>query len=308
MWRSRHADLLLALLLGGASALAQAPEKPEPPPASTEFVEMPATPDEPLANEFSLTRAAQPLDAGAIVFAQERRCIQCQANLMYLVARPLLTMVAPMPPDMRRFAEWIVETRWPQSGIVYDKLTRSHPAFRVPNVKSATEPILVAHGLSFSDAAAKAPLHPLTRRALETVMARQCEDGGFNAVGDGVRDMLREFDQAVLAALAIMTAPDGFAKTDAARTALGGIRRYLATQPSRTPYQQGMMLWLGWMIPPEREQAGTALATLQRDDGGWSLARLLTDNEKTHTGVYVTDTPSDGSGTGSRSSRCGGPA
>jgi len=290
--------LALALCVASGRGFAQAPALPEPPAASAEFAEVPATPDEPLAQEFSLARAAQSLDAGAINFAQERRCIQCHANFMYLVARPLLTRVAPMPPDMRRFAEWIVETRWPKSGVLYDKLQRSHPAFRQPGLMSATEPILVALGLSFSDAAANAPLHPLTRQALETVIARQRDDGGFNAVGDGVRDMLREFDQAVFAALAMNAAPGGFAQTDYARIALDGIRRYLAAQPTRTPYQQGMMLWLGWMTASEREHAATALSKLQHDDGGWSLARLLTDSEKARTGIHAASASSDGYGTG----------
>jgi squalene-hopene/tetraprenyl-beta-curcumene cyclase len=300
MWRRCAADLLLALLLCGLplGAIAQAPTKPEPPPPSADFIETEATPDEPLAKQFSLVRAAQSLDAGAINFAQERRCIQCHANLMYLVARPRLDRVAPMPPDMRRITEWIVETRWPQSGVLYDKLYRSHPAFRQAGLMSATEPIIVALGLSFSDAAAKSPLHPATQRALEMVIARQCKDGGFNAVGDGVRDMLREFDQAVLAALAIETAPGGFSQSDPARAALDGIRRYLAAQQPRTPYQQGMMLWLGWMTAREREEAAAALSGLQRSDGGWSLARLLGDNEKARTGTHATNAPSDGYGTG----------
>jgi squalene-hopene/tetraprenyl-beta-curcumene cyclase len=296
--------ILSTLLFCGAlcSARAQAPAKPEPPPASAEFVEVPPTPEEPLAKEFSLRRAAQSLDAGAINFAQERRCIQCHANLMYLVARPLLAPVAPMPPDMRKFAEWIVETRWPQAGIVYDKLPRSHPAFRCgADVKSATEPIIIGLGLAFSDAAAKGPLHPATRHALETIMARQCEDGGFNAVGDGVRDMLREFDQAVLAALAMTIAPNDFAKSKAARTTLDGIHRYLAAQAAHTPYQQGMMLWLArhqpaWISNEECKSATTALLKLQRDDGGWSLASLLGDGKTA--GVHAKDAPSDGYGTG----------
>ena len=291
------------LLIGLSSAQAQAPRFPAPPPASAKFVEVPATPDEPLAKEFSLENAARALDAGSINFAQQHRCVQCHANLMYAVARPLLASVLEPPPDMRTFLEWIVTERWPKT-VVYDYIGPDHPARKGHGEqKIATEPIAIAIQLSSSDRAV-GKLHPATKRALEEVISRQRpDDGGFNYVRDGSADFMEEFDQTMLAAVAVAAAPEKFAETEAAKKMLDGVRKYVKEHPAKLPYQLGTRLWAAAHIADlqtdeERRSAVERLLSLQQADGGWSLARLLSDNEKAKTGQFAAGLPSDGYGTG----------
>src|SRR5437660_548648 len=65
---------------------------------------VPASPEEPLAKTVSLERAARSLDASALAWQKQSRpwvsvgCSQCHANLMYLIARPVLEKVVPTPP------------------------------------------------------------------------------------------------------------------------------------------------------------------------------------------------------------------
>lgn len=302
------ATLLALVLIETASAQTQIPETPKPPQASAEFTETPARAEEPLAKEFSLERAARSLDAGAINFAQKRRCVQCHANLMYLTARPALDKVVPSPPDMRAFHEWIVETRWPQFGVIYDDyfdaLAKDNPAYRGDGVQRfATEAIVVAFGLATHDRATTGKLHPTTRLALEKVFSRQRADGGFNVVSDGLGSFLVEFDQMMLATVAVGSAPEDFSATDPAKKFLAGIRRYLAEHPPQAAYQQGMLLWAASRVPDlatanQRESSLVELRRLQRPDGGWCLADLLADDEQAQTGKFADKRPSDGYGTG----------
>lgn len=294
---------LIGLLFVSQPLHAQAPRFPAPPPASAKFVEVPATPDEPLAKEFSLENAARALDAGAINFAQQHRCVQCHANLMYAVARPALASVLEPPPDMRTFLEWIVTERWPKV-VIYDPLGPDHPAKKGHGPqKIATEPIVVALQLSLSDRAT-GKLHPATKRALEEIIQRQRpDDGGFNYVRDGSADFMEEFDQTMLAAVAVAAAPENFAETDAAKKMLDGVRKYVKEHPAKLPYQLGTRLWAAahnanLQTDEERRAAVDRLLALQQSDGGWSLARLLSDNENAKTGQFAAALPSDGYGTG----------
>lgn len=285
-------------------ATAQAPVKPKPPMASAEFVESQATADEPVATEFSFTRAAQSLDAGAIHFTQQHRCVQCHANLMYLAARPAVEKALPTPPDMRRFYEWIVETRWPEYGVIYDAWSKDQPAYQAEGVKlPATEPIVVAFGLAMNDRATTGKLHGATRAALAMVMARQRADGGFNAVTDGLASQLGEFDQTVLAAIAVGSAPEDFALTEEAQACLARIRTYFVDRPAASTYQRGMLLWAAARVADlvtdsARDSFRDELLTRQRADGGWCLAELLHDDEAAKTGTSARERPSDGYGTG----------
>jgi squalene-hopene/tetraprenyl-beta-curcumene cyclase len=287
-----------------APVAAQAPVTPKPPKASAEFVETPAQADEPLTEQFSLANAAKSLDAGAINFSQKHRSVQCHANLMYLAARPALEKVVPSPADMRAFHEWIVQTRWEKYGVIYDQWSKNQPAYQQKDAQlPATEPIVVAFGLAMSDRATTGKLHPATRMALDNVVARQRPDGGFNVVCDGLDSFLNEFDQTMLAAIAAGSAPDPYPKTEPARKLLAGVRRYVGDHPPQSAYHRGMLLWAAMYASDlatdeQRARSAEELRQLERADGGWCLADLLTDDEANRTGKFAASRPSDGYGTG----------
>jgi squalene-hopene/tetraprenyl-beta-curcumene cyclase len=297
-----YASCLVLALVGPVAA--QAPVTPKPPEASAEFVETPAQADEPLAEQFSLANAAKSLDAGAINFSQKYRCVQCHANLMYLAARPKLEKIVPSPADIRTFHEWIVETRWEKYGVIYDQWSKDQPAYQEKGARlPATEPIIVAFGLATNDRATTGKLHPATRLALDNVLARQRPDGGFNVVTDGLGSFLNEFDQTMLAAIAVGSAPEPYPKTETAKTLLAGVRRYVGDHSPQSVYQRGMLLWAAVYVsdlatPQQRASIVEELRQLERPDGGWCLSDLLTDDETNKTGKFAASRPRDGYGTG----------
>lgn len=64
-----------------------------------------------------------------------------------------------------------------------------------------------------------------------------------------------------------------------------------------------MLLWAASRVPDlaaaeQRDSTIAELRKLQRPDGGWCLAGLLADYEKTQTGKFADKRPSDGYGTG----------
>src|SRR3972149_10735611 len=104
--------LLSAGWMGGDRTRAHGQEPGEKPSAEAHIS---ATAEEPLAKEFSLERAARSLDASALAWQKQSRpwvsvgCSQCHANLMYLIARPLLAESVPPPPDVRAEYESLAE-------------------------------------------------------------------------------------------------------------------------------------------------------------------------------------------------------
>ena len=69
------------VLMTFASLAATAADFPKP--AQTK-------PDEPVAKEFSATKAAEYLDGVGVNWTRLRKCITCHTNMPYLTARPLL--------------------------------------------------------------------------------------------------------------------------------------------------------------------------------------------------------------------------
>lgn len=252
-FNSRHSIWLTTLLtmavVGGRVGSAELPA----------FVS--ATADEPLATEFSLERAARALDASALAWQERRGCVQCHANLMYLIARPLLSEVVQPPPDVRQWFE-------AQKG----------------------GSVLVAAPLAFNDHHTTGKLHPATRKVLDALLARQRPDGTWYDT-DGSFGF---HDAALLGALGIAHAPEEYAQTEAAQKALAGVRKFVKERPAPTPYHRGLLLWAarhieGLLADADRDRTVADLLALQGADGGWALQRLR--------GATAQE-PSDGYGTG----------
>jgi squalene-hopene/tetraprenyl-beta-curcumene cyclase len=261
-----------------------------------------ATSDEPVAKTFSLESAAASLDSTAIDFSRKHHCIQCHANFMYLVARPVLASFVKEPPDVRQLCESIVRDRWAKEGPRYDGLEKTLYPHGTPD-KIATEPIVIGFSLAVHDRSTTGKLHPLTQRALNYLLTLQRGDGGFNVVGDGSIHFLQEFDQTLLAAIAIAAAPEEYDRTTPAKESLDRIRQYVKSHPPANQYQKAMLLWASAEVADlindaDRQQTIEALFRIQHEDGGWTLAMLLPDDEAGTTGKYGRMRPSDGYGTG----------
>jgi squalene-hopene/tetraprenyl-beta-curcumene cyclase len=84
---------------------------------------------------------------------------------------------------------------------------------------------------------------------------------------------------ATLGALAAGLAPEGYAKSDAAKPGLDKLRGYLAKTPAPDLHHRAMLLWastkVDGLLAADRQQAIVAeLKAAQRADGGWCLPAL----------------------------------
>ena len=162
--------------------------------------------------------------------------------------------------------------------------------------------VATSAALAFNDAATTGKLHVQTRQALDRMWTLQRDDGGWNWLKCGWPPM--ESDDhygATLAAIAAGVAPEGYAKTDAARQGLEKLRQYLKKNPSPTLHHQAMTLWAatlvdGLLTDAEKQATADKLWSLQKPDGGWALA-TLGDWQRADKGTQDTE-HSDGYGTG----------
>jgi squalene-hopene/tetraprenyl-beta-curcumene cyclase len=219
--------------------------------------------DEPLAEKLSLTKAGHFLDTAALNWVKTHDCFSCHSNLSYLYARPHLAENSPAHVEVRQGLEDLVGKRWPDKGPRWD-----------------TEVVVAAAALAYNDSATTRKLHPLTRTALDRMWAVQRKDGGFSWYKCNLPPM--EIDDhygATLAAVAAGVAPEDYAKTDAARKGLDGIRNYLKANPPTNLHHKAMTLWAasyvdGLLSAEDRKRSVDALRAVQLSDGGWSASSL----------------------------------
>lgn len=246
--------------------------------------------DEPVAAEFSLTKARHFLDSAALSWQKERKCFTCHTNFAYLYVPPVIPLGSESgngkaQATVRSFAEELVGERWSTAGPRWD-----------------AEVVATAAALAFHDAATTGKLHPRTREALDRMWTVQQEDGGWNWLKCEWPPMESDDHYGVtLAAIAVGVAPEGYANTLAAKQGLAGIRRYLQSDAPPTLHHRAMLLWASRYLPDlqsmeEKAETIARLRAHQQPDGGWGLATL--GNWKRGDGQEQDILSSDGYGTG----------
>lgn len=219
--------------------------------------------DEPLAQEFSLAKAAHFLDSAALTWQKDRKCFTCHTNFAYLYARPGISADNTAHQQVRAFAEELVQKRWPDSGPRWD-----------------AEVVAAAAALAFNDRATTEVLQPATRTALDRMWTVQKADGGWNWLKCDWPPMESDDHYGVtLAAIAVGVAPEDYVQTPAAMKGLDGIRKWLKANPPPTVHHEAMILWASSVVPDlltevEKQTIIGRLQTLQKSDGGWALASL----------------------------------
>lgn len=233
-------------------ALAAPPEFPAPDPTKA---------DEPVAKAYSPAKAAAFLDGVGVGWTRERKCITCHTNLPYLMARPHLPGDAGWK-EVRKFLEADVAA-WTSGG------KPRGPAYVV----------ITALGLAATDAHAGKLTQP-TRDALDRMWKDQRADGGWNWIKCDWPPMEHDdYYGVTLAAIAVGLAPDGYAKTDAAKTGLAKLRGFLEKNGAPDLHHATMLLWAstkvdGLMNKGQQKGVVAQLRAAQRADGGWSLPAL----------------------------------
>jgi squalene-hopene/tetraprenyl-beta-curcumene cyclase len=244
---------------------------------------------EPRAATYSQAKAAAFLDRAAVHWTQGRKCATCHTNVPYLMARPALRERSRGEALVRGFLEgraagwdrpaWGAKPRWD------------------------TEVVVTAVALAFHDAQTTGKLHPLTRQALDRMWTLQQKDGAWNWLKCNWPPFEHDdYYGAVLAALGVGVAPDGYARTEKAKAGLERLRGYLRRTPPPTLHHKAWLLWAGrkvdgLMSPAEQAATVKELLALQKPDGGWCLAAL--GDWKGYRGRKSDPKgPSDGYGTG----------
>ena len=165
----------------------------------------PNSPDEAVRPAASLAGAATFLDSVALDWTRQRKCGTCHTNYPYMVARPVLKEPASAAmAEIRGFFEKRV-AHWDDA----DKDAKP---------RWDAEVVSTAAALAMNDAATSGKLHPLSRQALDRVWTVQKPDGGFDWLKCGWPPLEHDdYYGAIVAALGVGHAPDGYAGTPVAR-------------------------------------------------------------------------------------------
>lgn len=247
----------------------------------------PTKPDEALAKQFSLTKAAEYLDGVGVNWTRDQECITCHTNMLYLTARPLLKGDEGWK-EVRAFLEKDVE-KWSKGG----------------KPRGDAYVVATAFALSFNDAQKTGKLHATTKAALDRMFDVQLKTGEWKWLKCDWPPLEHDdYYGATLAALAVGYAPGDYANTDKAKTGIEKLKAYFKKTPPPDLHHSAMLLWAstkldGLMTVEEQKKAITALKAKQRKDGGWSLPSLgdykRRDENKTPNDPNA---ESDGYGTG----------
>ena len=215
-------------------------------------------------------------------------CVSCHTALPYALARPALRQplgeTAPSSAEAALIANVVKRvTMWRDVEPFYPDQLRGIPK---TSESRATEAILNAVILSRRDAAGGS-LSDEGRRALDNMWALQMKTGEqtgawtwlqfHNEPWEGDSSA---FHGATLAAIAIHSAPAGYAALPENQDRVKALHDYLRKGNEQQPLlSRAMLLWASTAAPAlltrEAQQAIVdALLRAQQDDGGWSTASL----------------------------------
>lgn len=250
----------------------------------------PNTPDEPLARTLSLKNAGEFLDAVALGWTRKRDCGACHTNYAYMIGRPALGgEPSPAMVEIREFFE--------------DRVEHWDDAEKGSKPRWDAEVIATACTLALNDAATTGKLDAITRQALDRVWTLQKPDGSFTWLKCNWPPFEHDdYFGAVFAAVGVGSAPDNYARTEAAVKGIEKLRGYLAKTPAPDLHHKTFLLWAstrldGLMTVSERDATIQSLRALQHADGGWCLPSLGTWKRRDGS-ENSKDAPSDGYATG----------
>ena len=215
-------------------------------------------------------------------------CVSCHTALPYALARPALSSAlneSTTPSAERKLVDDVVKRvrLWKEVEPFYPDQTRGVPK---TSESRATEAILNAVILARRDARAGS-LSEEGRRALDNMWALQMKTGEqtgawtwlqfHNEPWEGDSS---PFHGATLAAIAIHSAPGGYAAAAENLDRVKALHEYLRKgNEKQALLSRAMLLWASTLspdiLPPDQQQGiADALVRAQQDDGGWSTASM----------------------------------
>jgi len=261
-----------------------------------------ASAGEPVLKRFSLAKADEYLEKGAVAWTRKRGCVTCHTTGTYMQIRPMLTPVLGKPTE---------EIRELFTGEL-ENFQKLKPAA----LRKGTQPaeiIYTAAGLAEWDRHVTGKLSKETSTALELMFRIQQKNGAWGSVDCWPPFESSAFQEATVAAMAVAAAPGwrGALKNEKALAGIASLQKYLRETDPPHDYGGVVLLWaaarMSDLLPKERRQKLIEMLwSHQRDDGGWSI-RTFSTPEKWGRGNRATklraepefkNPPSDGHMTG----------
>ena len=239
----------------------------------------------------------------------DTQCVSCHTALPYALARPALRRALgerDLAGPERLMINNVVKrvTLWREVEPFYPDQTRGLPK---TSESRGTESILNAAVLVARDAEAGA-LSAEARQAFANMWALQFKNGDLKGAWAWLNFHYEPWESndspyfgATIAALAIGSAPGGYASSPEIQDQMKLLREYLQKgADTQTLFNRLMVLWASAKLPglltPEQRQAIVAAANAkQQDDGGWTMAALGSWKRVDSTAL---ETASDGYATG----------
>jgi squalene-hopene/tetraprenyl-beta-curcumene cyclase len=222
--------------------------------------------DEPLIGQFSLQSALSFSDATTLQWEQQRDCVTCHTNGLYLVAA---ARVAPASAGARRARKFA-------GG--YLKRYVSEGQGPVEQAGSVEGLVATTCFLAISDVISDGTLSADTRKALDHMWGLQDEDGSWGAWLKCGWPPFESDDHfgVTLAAVAAGVLPQSYRTTDAAAEGIRRLRGWLRDHPPENLHHKGMLLWAasglnGLVNEKGRKKWTREILKVQRPDGGWRL-------------------------------------
>jgi squalene-hopene/tetraprenyl-beta-curcumene cyclase len=231
-----------------------------------------ASADEPILKKFSLAKANDYLEKGAVAWTRKRGCVTCHTTGTYMQIRPALTLVLGKPTG---------EIRELFTGEL-GKFQKLKPVA----LRKGTQPaeiIYTAAGLAEWDQHVTGKLSAETQTALELMFRIQQENGTWGSVVLWPPFESSAFQEATVAAMAVAAAPGwrGALKNEKALAGIASLQKYLRETEPPHDYGGVVLLWaaarMSDLLPKERRQKLIEMLwSHQRDDGGWSIRTFST--------------------------------
>ena len=234
-----------------------------------------ASADEPLLTTFSLKKAGDYLENGAIAWTRKRKCVSCHTTGTYMQVRPLLSEVLGKPSTEIRnlFVEQLERF---QSMDANESREGANPA----------QVVYIAAGLAEWDRQITGKLSPPTKQALNLMLRLQEDNGTWGSETTWPPLESSEFQEATVAAMAVATAPGWLEnlKDEDLRQGVTRLRGYLRETTPPHNYGRVVLLWAATRMPnlipkSRKKKIVSMIKKHQRKDGGWSIRSFATPEE-----------------------------
>ena len=231
-----------------------------------------ASADEPVLEIFSLAKANDYLEKGALAWTRKRGCVTCHTTGTYMQIRPILTPVLGKPTEEIRelFTGELAK---------FQKL-------KLSTQQKGTKPaeiIYTAAGLAEWDRHVTGKLSKETGAALELMLRIQQKNGAWGSLDCWPPFESSAFQEATVAAMAVATAPGwrGGLKGPKAEASIASLQKYLRKTEPPHDYGGVVLLWAATrmpdLLPKARQQKLIEMLwSHQRDDGGWAIRTFST--------------------------------